>query len=209
MISRCEIKTRPFYELYGGRGIKVCEEWRKDYLAFREWALKNGYVCERNKNNRNKVTLDRINNNGDYTPTNCRFVTIDEQNYNRSNTKRYEYKGKLYNTKELAEMANIPRKAMASRLSTMTTEKAVNTPYAPKGANPLQVPDGYISTHQIETKYKITEKQLNRVVLLGKIIREKYKNSWIYLETDIQQLSAFYANTYKYEWDKYSRLKIE
>ena len=59
---------------YGGRGIKICEEWR-EYMPFRNWALSNGY--------KENLTLDRINNNGNYEPTNCRWATYEIQNRNQ------------------------------------------------------------------------------------------------------------------------------
>lgn len=208
MLTRCYNPKRQFYHLYGGKGVKVCDEWHC-FDNFYEWAITNGYKEDSYASGRNKLTLDRIDNEKDYSPTNCRFATIDEQNYNRSNTKRYEYQGGFYTTKELAEMAKIPTKTMGVRLQTMSIEKAMTTSYEPAKCHPIEYPIGYISTRQIRAKYNITVKQLDRVVLLGKLNRKKYKNAWIYLETDIQQLASFYANTYKYEWDKYSKLKIK
>lgn len=83
MIMRCENPKRPYYYLYGGRGIKVCDEWRKDYLAFYEWSMQNGYKLEMLEFHRNKYTLDRININGDYSPENCRWVDYRQQNENK------------------------------------------------------------------------------------------------------------------------------
>ncbi len=73
MHTRCTNPNHSHYPLYGGRGIRVCAEW-KNYMTFRDWALKNGYNDD--------VQIDRIDNNGNYEPTNCRYVT-QKENVNR------------------------------------------------------------------------------------------------------------------------------
>ncbi len=77
MISRCYAKQNPRYKNYGGRGIKVCPEWlsSKEFLAW----CNEAYIKGR--------TLDRIDNNGDYTPDNCRWATTQQQQLNRNITK--------------------------------------------------------------------------------------------------------------------------
>jgi len=75
MLSRCRNKNTKYYHRYGGRGITVCKEWL-DYLVFKEWALANGY--------KGNLTIDRRNNDGNYEPSNCRFITIQEQQWNKS-----------------------------------------------------------------------------------------------------------------------------
>jgi hypothetical protein len=78
MIARCEYGS-PGHENYKNRGICVCAEWRESYLAFRDWASRNGCLPG--------LQIDRINNDGDYCPSNCRFVTPSE---NRRNTARVQ-----------------------------------------------------------------------------------------------------------------------
>ena len=77
MRNRCENPNREKYKDYGARGIKVCEEWH-DSEVFCKWALDNGY--------KEGLQIDRINNNGNYEPNNCRWVTPKENSRNRRNT---------------------------------------------------------------------------------------------------------------------------
>lgn len=81
MLLRCNYSGATGYEYYGGRGIKVCDEWSKDYIPFRDWAKANGY--------KDYLTLDRINNDGNYEPSNCRWATYKEQNNNSRHCKKF------------------------------------------------------------------------------------------------------------------------
>lgn len=77
MRQRCNNKNNDCYHHYGGRGIKLCDEWENNFLSFREWAFGNGY--------KDKLTIDRINVNGNYEPNNCRWI---QQSKQLSNTRR-------------------------------------------------------------------------------------------------------------------------
>lgn len=101
MRQRCYLKSHQHYDLYGGRGIKVCNEW-ENYAVFKEWALSNGYDITAR---RGKCTVDRIDNNGNYCPENCRIVNMIVQANNQNRKSRnvfVEYDGE---TKRLSEWA--------------------------------------------------------------------------------------------------------
>lgn len=89
MKERCYVKSHINYNIYGGRGIKVCPEWQ-DFIPFMEWAYKNGY--DENAP-RGQCTLDRIDPNGDYCPENCRWVSMSVQANNKTDNVYLEYQG--------------------------------------------------------------------------------------------------------------------
>ena len=75
MKQRCYYLKHKYYDFYGGRGIKICNEWLTDFMNFYNWSIDNGY--------KEGLTIDRINNNGNYEPNNCRWITMKEQSKNR------------------------------------------------------------------------------------------------------------------------------
>jgi hypothetical protein len=78
MKSRCYCETDKKFHRYGMRGITVCNEWKESFAAFRSWAELSGYQDD--------LTIDRIDNDGNYCPENCQWSNLVEQNRNRSTT---------------------------------------------------------------------------------------------------------------------------
>ena len=85
MKNRCYQKSYHAFRHYGGRGIIVCDEWRDNFQAFYVWAMANGYA--------DNLSIDRIDVNGNYEPSNCRWLTMSEQNKNKRVKNGYKIKG--------------------------------------------------------------------------------------------------------------------
>lgn len=111
MRSRCHNKNHRLYKFYGRRGIQICEEW-DEFNSFREWAYNNGYKeCD----NRRLCTLDRIDVNGNYEPSNCRWVDVKTQLNNTRRNTLIEYKGEVHTLAEWAEIAGINYSTFCNR----------------------------------------------------------------------------------------------
>lgn len=120
MKGRCYRKTMKRYNMYGGRGIKVCDEWKKSFICFADWALTNGY--------QDNLTIDRIDVNGNYEPNNCRWVSNLEQQSNRTNNRFIKYKGETKTLSEWARLFNLKNKTLEKRINKgWSLEKAFNT----------------------------------------------------------------------------------
>ena len=104
MIARCYNTEWKTYNLYGGRGISVCDEWRESAEAFIEWALSNGYDPHVELRD---CTLDRKDNDGNYEPSNCRWISMEMQSRNRRNTLRIEYNGENISWQDFADQTKI------------------------------------------------------------------------------------------------------
>lgn len=113
MRERCYKKYHKSYKDYGGRGIKVCDEWENNFNAFYEWAIVNGY--DENAPFM-QCTLDRIDVNGNYEPSNCRFISIKEQCNNRRNNHFIEYNGEMHTIAQWSEIIGVSYGALYQRL---------------------------------------------------------------------------------------------
>ena len=102
MIKRCNDENCKNYKYYGGRGIKVCDEWKNNFLNFRKWALNNGY--------KENLSIERIDVNGNYCPENCTWITMENQLKNKQNTLKVIYNGAKTRLKDIANIENISYK---------------------------------------------------------------------------------------------------
>ena len=108
MKDRCNNSNCKAYKNYGGRGIKVCREWNESSEVFMDWAVHNGY--------RQGLTLDRVDVNGNYEPSNCRWETMKKQANNRRNNATIEFEGESHTVTEWSEIVNIHRDTITYRL---------------------------------------------------------------------------------------------
>lgn len=125
--QRCNNKSHVSYKYYGGRGISVCKEWESDFETFKKWAIENGYDYSLP---RGTQTLDRIDVNKGYSPDNCRWVTIQEQQRNKRNTRLFEYNGEYHTVREWCDILNVDYKFIRHRVFQygLTIKEAVETP---------------------------------------------------------------------------------
>lgn len=125
MKERCYREKYPKYRLYGGRGIRVCQEWQT-FEKFAEWAKANGYQED---SPRSEMTLDRIDPDGDYEPSNCRWASYTEQNRNKRTNRLITYNGQTKTAAEWGYEIGGDRHSILRRLELgWTIERAITEP---------------------------------------------------------------------------------
>lgn len=108
MKARCYNPNNKSYYTYGGRGIKLCEEWEHDFGAFQKWSIEHGY--------KDYLTIERIDNDGPYSPENCRWATTKEQSHNKSTSRLITYNGETKALSAWADEIGIHKDTLLSRL---------------------------------------------------------------------------------------------
>ncbi len=122
LIQRCYDTHAKDYPRYGGRGIKVCPEWRQSWPAFRDWALSHGY--------QQGLEIDRRDNYGGYSPENCRFVTRKENMRNKRNNRPLTLHGETHLLIEWSELTGLSSMRICRRIDRdgWSVERALTTP---------------------------------------------------------------------------------
>ena len=110
MRQRCSNANNKDYHNYGGRGISICEEW-DDYAVFVVWAMSNGY--------KDKVTIERIDVNGDYCPKNCTWVVNEKQALNTRKIRQFDYRGEMLTYRQLSVISGLKINTLKTRLNTL------------------------------------------------------------------------------------------
>jgi len=122
MKQRCSNKNNQDYKYYQGKGIAYCDDWEK-FENFEKWAMNNGYG--------DNLTLDRINGDLGYSPENCRWISLEEQQRNKSNNYLVTYDGKTQTLSEWAREYGLPRETLRSRIEKLgySFEEAIKKKY--------------------------------------------------------------------------------
>jgi hypothetical protein len=120
--ERCHDPHSKAFKHYGGRGIRVCQEWREDFTSFRDWAMANGY--------RDDLTIERIDNDGNYEPGNCKWIPLADQGRNKRNNHILSHAGHTTYLSAWARELGINVGTLHSRIVQRgwPTDRALETP---------------------------------------------------------------------------------
>ncbi len=122
MKNRCYNTKLKQYKDYGGRGIAVCDEWKDDFTNFYNWSMSHGYD--------DALSIDRIDNNGNYEPNNCRWITQKQQARNKRNNNYITYKGVTKTISEWADYLGVNPNSFKNRVTRKwDIDKIFNQPY--------------------------------------------------------------------------------
>lgn len=174
MRRRCYNEKDHNYKNYGGRGIKICDEWLNDFETFYKWALENGYKKE--------LTIDRIDVNGNYEPSNCRWITMKEQQRNRRTNVRITFNGVTKTQVEWAEELGITGSTIRDRINKgLPLEKVLTSerlkcenrkPYKPRKKKPYEQTKKY----QADKKRIIRRIAIDlRIIQINKLLNGEFK----------------------------------
>ena len=120
------------YTWYGAKGIRVCTEWSNDFVKFYDWAISNGYE--------KGLTIDRIDVLGNYEPSNCRWITIQEQSRNRTDNVKLTHNGVTHTLVEWGELTGIKMSTLSARYHKgWSSDKILSTDSFARGGGKIGV----------------------------------------------------------------------
>lgn len=131
MKTRCNSINDKRYNDYGGRGIKVYSKWQNDFSVFRDWAYTNGYI--------EGLSIDRINNDGNYEPSNCRWTNNKVQCNNRRSNIKIEINGETHNMMQWAEITGVHWQTIRRRYKSGVTGVEIISPFNKITHEPLLI----------------------------------------------------------------------
>lgn len=162
MIKRCYNKRCLSFKNYGARGITVCEEW-KSFEPFYKWAVENGYADD--------LTIDRIDVNGNYEPSNCRWATKKEQSNNKRSTHYLDYNGKTLTVSDLSKSTGIQKSTILWRENNWDG-KDLDKPVAPKILTTITIDGEDVSIKDGAKRYGIPISTIYRRINAGYVGEE-------------------------------------
>lgn len=187
MKARCSRESQIGYEYYGGRGIVVCDEWRASFIAFRDWAMANGYE--------EGLTLERLDVDGNYEPSNCKWITQAEQ---AVNTRKNIPLTAFGETKPLLHWSNdsrcvVGRTTLYKRVSLgWEHEEALITPPSPGQIPGEDHPFSKLNPEDIKTIFAISKLGFSQTEIsrmfsvsrknIGKILN---RETWKHVDVDV------------------------
>ena len=167
--QRCYNPNNHAYNRYGGRGIKMCDKWLNSFESFRQWAYANGY------DENGELSLDRIDNNGDYSPENCRFTSRKEQQLNRECAIVCEYEGVKYTAWNFAKEFGITSPCFVrKRVKAGISASDILTEWEKS----QHIPSYLMTVEEAAEKYGKTAGHIRRMLRDGKLKGERINWKW-------------------------------
>lgn len=146
MKSRCYNPKDKFYKDWGGRGIKIYDEWLSDRTKFYEWAMSNGY--------KEDLSIERIDVNGDYCPENCCWIPVRQQAWNRRNSRMFTYNGERKCLSEWCKVLNVDERVVRARISRGASfEEAITAPVK-KGVMAQKCREAGVNYHTVISRMR-------------------------------------------------------
>lgn len=204
MKTRCYNPHHKSYPIYGGRGITVCDEWRNNYDAFKEWALENGYNDD--------LTIDRIDANGNYEPMNCRWLTMQDQILNKRNSKTFSVGDETLSLHGISVKYNIPVAYIKKKLNDGLDINKIIQSYRPKERHNLPNNIRHILNEMSQKtgiSYQTLSQRFKNGVPFNDLVNSqknkiKYKlNNREYSINELSDLCGMSRNAVRYRMDRY------